>query len=397
MIICKECGNSAESSDGFCTSCGSLLEWSGQRVDVPAGLAGGRPAVAARQPAAEAGRPGPVPLVTEPVHTGPYCSACGVRNPEDRTFCRSCGAPLRAGAIAAAARPGWWRRLMARLRGRRSYEAGDRPRSFLSHDAHASQQPPAQASANRGVAAPHAAGGGSRGGALRPVAPAHAGLPGPAAAPGGLPAAAAAGHGGLPGTGALGRRVRQVRPSRRLALARFAPVIVVASLLGIGLGPARAWLTVHVLGLEHKAQAQLSQSYVNVVPVRARASSSAPGHGAMLAIDGIDQTYWLTGGSDGDGATLTIRFASPTDIARVGMLSGEPGGAYTTQARPRTIELIGGDTPPVTLSFEDTPAFQNRPVSLTDVTVLTVLIKNAYPGQQGQSVALREIEFFSKV
>jgi hypothetical protein len=391
MIICKECGNSAESADGFCSSCGSLLEWSGQRVDVAAGVPRGRRALEARQPVAEQRRPGPVPLVTEAVRTGPFCSACGVRNPEDRTFCRSCGAPMRAGAAVAEPPPGWWRRLMARLRGRRAYEAGDRPRGFLSHDAHPSRHRPVH---------PRPGPAGSR-----PGAPAHGGLPapaaargapaGPAAARGALPGPVAAGHGGLPGPAGAGQRLRRVQGSRRLTLIRFAPVIAVASLLAIGLGPARSWITAHVLGLEHKAQAQLTQQYVNVVPIRARASSAAPGHGAMLAIDGIDQTYWLTAG-DGTGATLTIRFAGPTDIARVGLLSGEPGGGYTSQARPRTIELIAGARPPAVLSFEDTPAFQNRPVSLAGVTVLTVVIENAYPGQQGQSVALREIEFFTR-
>jgi hypothetical protein len=165
--------------------------------------------------------------------------------------------------------------------------------------------------------------------------------------------------------------------------------------LGIGLGPARAWLESHVLGLEHQAQVQLSQRYVDVVPVKASASSSVPGHRAMLAIDGVQQTYWLTR-SDGTGVVLTIRFAGPQDIARVGLLSGEPGASYTAQARPRTVELIADGRPPVTVSFDDTTGFQNRPVSLRDVTVITVVIKNAYPGQQGQAVAVRELEFFAR-
>jgi hypothetical protein len=120
---------------------------------------------------------------------------------------------------------------------------------------------------------------------------------------------------------------------------------------------------------------------------------------AILDSTDEDAVRWLKAlhADGGLPIVLTIRFASPTDIARVGLLSGEPGGDYTTQARPRTIELIAGTAPPVTLSFEDTPAFQDRAVNLTDVAVITVVIKNAYPGQQGQSVALREIEFFSKV
>ena len=33
MILCRECGNSAPSRDGFCSSCGALLDWSGERVE----------------------------------------------------------------------------------------------------------------------------------------------------------------------------------------------------------------------------------------------------------------------------------------------------------------------------------------------------------------------------
>jgi hypothetical protein len=392
MIICKECGNTAESADGFCSSCGVLLEWSGQRVEATAGAPGGRPPLPARPPSAERARPQPVPLAAEPAQAGPYCSSCGVRNPGDRTFCRSCGEVLRPGAVAAEPAPGWWRRLLARLRGRRDYAAGDRPRGFLSHD-------PAPA---RMAAGPPAAGtvaGVSPAPGVPAVGSPAAGVSAAGVSAARSPAARTSAAGPRPGApaslGAVSQRIRAKSP-RRLALSRFGPLILVVGLLGVGLGPARSWLSVHVLGLEHRAEVQLSQHYVNVVPVQASASSAVPGHRGMLAIDGIQQTYWLTRG-DGTGAVLTIRFAGPQDIARVGVLSGEPGGGYTTQARPRTIELVADGRPPVTLSFGDTPGFQNRPVSLRDVTVITVVIKNVYPGQQGQSVALRELEFFARV
>jgi hypothetical protein len=397
MVICKECGNSAESTDGFCSSCGALLEWSGQPV---AGPVSSGQALASRQPVAERTRPGPVPLATEPAYTGPYCSACGVRNPEGRTFCRSCGGTLRPGAAASQPGPGWWRRLMSRLRGRPPYAAGERPRGFLSHDtprpvavapaASPSGRPTGRAALPQSTGAP-ATGTSSR--------PARLDAGNPAAGTSSRSARLNAGNAAMSthSMSAAGQRVRRASQSRRMLLNRFAPVLLVASLLGIGLGPGRAWLTSHVLHLEHRAQTQLSQQYVNVVPVRASASSAAPGHGAMLAIDGIQQTYWLSGGTNGAGARLRIRFASPQDIARVGLLSGEPGGSYTAQARPQTIKLIVAGQPPVTLSFDDTASFQNRPVSLQHVTVITAVITSVYPGQQGQAVAVRELEFFSKV
>jgi hypothetical protein len=405
MIVCSECGNAAESADGFCASCGALLEWSGQPVEATAGAVGAadsRPP--ARKPVAERDRPGPVPLVTEPVHTGPYCSACGVRNPEGRTFCRSCGESLRLGAVPDGTSPGWWRRLRDRLSGRRAYRAGDRPRGFSSHDA-VPGPPAGQAAAAGGsaLAPPH--GSATAPPAHAPGAPsAHSsrlgpphgtGLGGPAHRP--RLGASAGGHGPAASLSVSRQRIRHAKTPFRRTLSRFAPLLVVASLLGVGLGPARMWLTVHVFGLAHRAQTQLTERYTNVVPVSASASSSAPGHQPQLAIDGVQPTYWLTGGSTGAGATLTVRFASPQKIDRVGVLSGEPGADYRAQARPRTIELLIGHSKPVSLAVDDTLTFQNLPVTLRGVTTITVVIKNVYPGQKGQSVALRELEFFSKV
>jgi hypothetical protein len=389
MIVCSECGNAAESGDGFCASCGVLLEWSGRPVEAAAGAVdGGQPP--ARKPVAERDRPGPVPLMTEQVHAGPYCSACGVRNPEGRTFCRSCGETLRSGAVAQAPAPGWWRRLLNRLRGRRSYAAGDRPRGFLSHDAVPGL--PAGAAAT-------AAGNrlGAPADSHRLGAPVHSSSLGALAHSSSLGASAAGTRGPGAFRGTAGQRMRRAKTPLRGTLSRFAPLLLVVGLLGVGLGPARMWLTVHVFGLAHRAQVQLSQRYTNVAPISASASSAAPGHPAKLAIDGIQQTYWLTGGGSGAGASFTVRFASPQRIDRVGVLSGEPGGDYRTQARPQTIELLVGGRSPVSLPLDDTLGFQNRPVSLRGVTAITVVIKNVYPGQNGQAVALRELEFFARV
>ena len=407
MIVCSECGNAAESGDGFCASCGVLLEWSGRPVEAAAGAVdGGQPP--ARKPVAERDRPGPVPLVTEQVHAGPYCSACGVRNPEGRTFCRSCGETLRSGAAAQVPAPGWWRRLLNRLRGRRSYAAGDRPRGFLSHDAVPGLPAGAAATAaGHRLGAPadsHRLGAPVHSSSLgAPVHSSRLGAPADSHRLGapvhssslGAPAAGTRGPGAFRGT--AGQRMRRAKTPLRGTLSRFAPLLLVVGLLGVGLGPARMWLTVHVFGLAHRAQVQLSQRYTNVVPISASASSAAPGHPAKLAIDGIQQTYWLTGGGAGAGASFTVRFASPQRIDRVGVLSGEPGGDYRTQARPQTIELLVGGRSPVSLPLDDTLGFQNRPVSLRGVTAITVVIKNVYPGQNGQAVALRELEFFARV
>ena len=355
MMVCQQCGNAAQADDAFCASCGALLEWSGQPVAGP-------PAAVPRQPAQEADRPQPVQLMEQPAYTGPYCYSCGVRNPAGRTFCRSCGEKLQGEVVQQAVRRGWWRRLMDRLRGRQPSAAGERPRGFVRHD-----EVPAAAGAP-------AAGGGAAGGGM---------------------GARASGINRNWASGIKQRPPRTRRP-RWLQLSRYGPLLIVAGVLGVGLGPARGWVTTHVFGLETKITNHFHQHYADIVPTGATASSAAPGHSPALAIDGIEGTYWLSSAGGGH-PRLVIRFSSPQNIDQVGVLSGEPGGHYRAQARPETIKVSAPGQPAASLTLDDTPGFQHRPVSLHGVTKITITIKNVYPGQQGQAVAIRDIEFFNLV
>ena len=323
MIVCAECGNATEPTESFCASCGTLLEWSGREVPTKADPV-------ARKPDVEGDRPRPVPLPPEEDYAGPYCSVCGVRNHENRTYCRSCGSPLVPDGPAERG-PGWWRRLWSRLRGKRRFAAGERPSDFRRHDA-----TPRQTS-----------------------------------------------------------KRRKFRLPRRLPIGKLAPALVVLGVLGVGLGPARTWVVSHLFHIEQAAQSQLKAHYANVTPVLATASSAAPHQPASLAIDGDRNTYWASTAKNGTGAVLTITFANPVEIDQIGVLSGEPGAAYRTDSRPETMQLSAGGAP-VTVSLDDTGNFQTHAVTLSSVTVLTVTITATYPGQDSQSVALDEIEFFKK-
>lgn len=407
MILCQECGNSAPSRDGFCSSCGALLDWSGERVDTrilpltpaaaaeqarraaTAGPATGaaapsdpkvwtpasaqaaaqtptsattprqpeaappRQPVAASSggtrtpsepagwfPTAEAQRTDPIPAAVEPEYTGPYCQACGVRNPEGRRFCRSCGAMLQLPSAPAEERRSWWRRLVDRLLGRRrDFVAGQRPAGFHDH---------------------HAAG-------------------------------AAAGQGS-----ADKPKRRRLRFPRRIKLGKLAPVLIVAGLAGIGLGPARAWVTSEAGTLFGIAKAKVDQHYANVTPVGASADSEKD-HGAGLAIDGLNNTYWADDQhSDGVGDTITVTFASPVDIDQIGILSGADAPDFHASARPHDLIVSAAGTSGTVLSFDDGAGFQSRAVSLRHVTTVTFTVKDSYPGQQKHDLAIRDIEFFVK-
>lgn len=323
MIVCAECGNATEPKESFCASCGTLLEWSGREVPTSADPV-------ARKPDVEGNRPRPVPLPVEEVYAGPYCSVCGARNHEHRTFCRACGAQLQPDAPAERG-PGWWRRLWLRLRGKRRFAAGERPGDFRRHDATPRQSSPP----------------------------------------------------------------RKFRPRKWLRIGRLGPVLVVLGLLGVGLGPARTWISNHLFGIEQTAKDRINEHYVSVTPVSATASSATKEHPSSLAIDGDRNTYWASTAKNAAGATLTIHFATPVSIDQIGVLSGEPGAGYRADSRPQTVDLSAGGAP-VTVSLDDSADFQTRSVTLSAVSVLTVTVTSVYPGQDSQAVALNEIEFFKK-
>jgi len=401
MILCRECGNSAPSRDGFCSSCGALLDWSGERVETqvlptvqtaptgrtgppvtaaatagagpveqqgaaaqanvaqgntaPGNMAHGNTAQrsgpqgwtpaasqgaavnnAAAQgwiPAAEARRADPVPVQSEPDYDGPYCQACGVRNPQERRFCRSCGAMLQLPALAAPARRGWWRRLIDRITGRRrEFAAGQRPSGFRDHQ----------------------------------------------------------------GGGSTQSGKRRLRLPRHIKLGKLAPILIIAGLAGVGLGPARTWVTNEVNSLLGKAKARVNQHYVNVTPVGATALSQKD-HGAALAIDGLNNTYWASAQHpDGVGETLTITFASPVDIDQIGILSGADAQNFRAFARPHDLVVTAAGGSPETLSFDDSADFQSRGATLRQVTTVTITVKDAYPGQKQHDLAIRDLEFFVK-
>ncbi|HEY3872818.1 MAG TPA: zinc-ribbon domain-containing protein [Actinocrinis sp.] len=365
MIICTECGNAAPSRDGFCPSCGALLEWAGEKLPERPGplVAEGADAAGqgsvARQPSPEPERPDPRALAVEPEYAGSYCWSCGSRNAENRTFCRSCGARIAPDPVPEK-RPTWWRRLMRRLRGKRQRAAGERPSGFRRHD---SQRPGAESGAQGGSGGVNGSG-------------AHAS--------------------GISGSALKKRRRRLDYRSRRLPLSRVAPVLVVLGLLGVGLGPARTWITTKVFGLAQSAHNRVQEQYVPDSAVGASASSADPDHPASLAIDGVNTTYWAAEDSNsGVGDTLTVQFGSPVNIARIGVLSGQPGAGYLTEPRPKTVTVSAAGDPPVQLSFVDSANFQDYSVSLSNVTTLTITFTAVYPGQQGHDMAVRDFEFFS--
>jgi hypothetical protein len=307
----------------------------------------------ARPPAEEQARRPPRPPSAEPARPqgNPgdiYCSACGTPNDPTRNYCRSCGNQLTAAAatpLVGAPRASWWRRLLGR---------GGTPAT----------PPPA----------------GTR----------------PAAGTGGAGRSAkGAGQGAINSAAHFGRK--------------FFQLVAILGVLGIGviaIGPWRNEAKSKVRGWIDDARRIVQPHYSKVTPSKISASSSLKVDPPQNAFDGIIETFWAEGAhGDGTGQSLTVTFAKPTNLARIGLTLGDQKAPqnFATRPVPRTLELVfydanGAVVKREPVALEQTPKFQRRDASANGVTRVVITIKSTYPPVKGtkSSAAIAEVELFTK-
>jgi hypothetical protein len=309
----------------------------------------------ARPPAEEHERRPPKPPSAEPARPqgnpgDVYCSSCGTPNDPTRHYCRSCGSQLGAAAAAAVVpvtRVPWWRRLFGRGR----------------------------AAATPAAAGTRPAGNGKRGGA------------------------------GRVGMGAGGGAVNSVAHVGR----RFFQVVAVLGALGIAvvaIGPWRSEARSRVTGWIDDARRIVQPHYVKVTPAKITASSSLKNNPPQNAFDGIIETFWAEGAhGDGTGQSLTVTFAKPTDLARIGLTVGDQATpqAFATRPVPHTLALVfydkdGAVVKRETVSLEQTPKFQKRDASANGVLRVVITIGSTYPPVKGtrSAASIAEVELFTK-
>jgi hypothetical protein len=307
----------------------------------------------ARPPAEEQARRPPKPPSAEPARPqgNPgdiYCSACGTPNDPTRNYCRSCGNQLSAAAatpIVGAPRASWWRRLLGR---------GGTPAT----------PPPA---------------------GTRP----------------------AAGKGGA-GRSAKGAGQGAVNSVAHVAR-RFFQVVAILGVVGVGviaIGPWRTEAKSKVRGWIDDARRIVQPHYSKVTPSKISASSALKADPPQNAFDGIIETFWAEGAhGDGTGQALTVTFAKPTDLARIGLTLGDQKAPqnFATRPVPRTLELVFYDANGAvlnreTVALEQTPKFQKRDASAKGVSRVVITIKSTYPPVKGtkSSAAIAEVELFTK-
>jgi len=179
-------------------------------------------------------------------------------------------------------------------------------------------------------------------------------------------------------------------------------VAAVAAGLAV-LGLAGPWRTavVHPVSTTYRAiRRTIAPTYAAVRPVMVTATSALQGHAPPATIDGVANQAWAEDvAGDGAGQELTFTFATPVDLAKVGLTSGtssEPA-AFLTQPRPGSVRLSFSDGTTKDLLIKDEAGFQSFSVKATKVTEVKLQILLVYPSAQGgHDTSIAEVEFFTR-
>ena len=208
------------------------------------------------------------------------------------------------------------------------------------------------------------------------------------------PAGARPGKWGKAASGGGGSNAR-MRFMARAGMA-VCSVAILLSFIGTPGQKIRNWYT----GVYHSIVNAISVSYIQEFAIGATASSSTPGHGAGLAVDDASNTYWMSLANlrrNGVGQRLTVTFAVPTKLDRIGFLSGITANqqGFLSQCRPQDVDIIYG-THTIHEHLQDTSSFQRLAVTIPPITKVTFIVRSVYVSATGHRVAITEIEFFQR-
>ncbi|MFE9997033.1 NADase-type glycan-binding domain-containing protein [Streptomyces avermitilis] len=138
-----------------------------------------------------------------------------------------------------------------------------------------------------------------------------------------------------------------------------------------------------------------------VSPDSVKASRSYTGHGAGLAFDKLNNTWWGPGVSQsGKGEWLEARFDEPTRLLDIMITSGVSTHAdqLTQSALPHRVEARittkDGKTTTRDLVLDQSAGGQRRAFRAADVIAVRFTIRSSYGATADKQVSIAEIEFF---
>ena len=142
---------------------------------------------------------------------------------------------------------------------------------------------------------------------------------------------------------------------------------------------------------------QLIPSYSQVHAINATSTEQTSGHGALLAIDGNLETWWSGNWTSANHPVIEFTFSSPVELGRLIVYSGESAPAFGAHARPHELLLAFADGSTSDVSLADLPTNQTVDIGAHTGTTVTVEVVSIYPGVANASdVAIREVEFYAR-
>jgi hypothetical protein len=138
-------------------------------------------------------------------------------------------------------------------------------------------------------------------------------------------------------------------------------------------------------------------------PDRVKASRSYPGHGARLAFDQLNNTWWGPGVTQtGEGEWLEARFDHPTRLLDVVITPGVSTKVdqLSQAARPHRIEAVitaaDGAKSTRIINLDQGAGGQRRSFRVGEVTAVRFVLRSAYGADAKKQVSIAEIEFFGR-
>lgn len=140
-----------------------------------------------------------------------------------------------------------------------------------------------------------------------------------------------------------------------------------------------------------------------VEPDEIRSSNAYAGHGAKLAFDKLNNTWWGPGVAEsGQGEWIEVRFTQPTRLLDVIITPGVSTRAdeLTKSALPHrvkaTVTRKDGSTATRDLTLDPGPGGQRRSFRVGEVTRVRFTIESAHAASASKQVAISEVELFGR-
>jgi hypothetical protein len=189
---------------------------------------------------------------------------------------------------------------------------------------------------------------------------------------------------------------RDVRQPVRWQRPTFILTLLALLIIAFAVPPGRTLLAQAITAVQDRFGKR-----VPVVPVAGRATSSTVGHGATLAFDGANNTYWAPAGNPlGEG--LTFDLPEPVRLLNVIITGGVSTDktAFLAQGRPAKVDATvtdrAGKKSTTTFTMQDAPGGQRFSVAMSNAVQLTLIIRSDYGVPPGHLVAIAEVELFAR-